>query len=105
MWTWRAKLDAMFQRLNYIEVPIVEKVVRLSQPRPLRTLTRVINFLYDGWIYLPPVLFLLFWRQWRLLAATGLAVAVCFALYFLLKDLFARTRPCNLPDVVLPQPR
>lgn len=105
MWAFRGKIDRVFQRLNHTEIPVVTKVVILSQPVPLRTLFRITNFLSDGWIYLPLLLFLLLERRWRLLAVTLLAVGVCFALYFLTKLSLARVRPCHLSAIVAAQPR
>jgi undecaprenyl-diphosphatase len=105
MLTFRARIDRMIQRLDHTEIPLVTKVVILSQPLPLRTLSRVTNFLSDGWIYLPLVVLLLLERRWRLLAVTALAAALCFALYFLAKFSLARVRPCHLSGVVAVQPR
>jgi undecaprenyl-diphosphatase len=97
---FQVKIDRMFQRMNHTEIPVVAKVMTLSQPLPLRTLSKVTNFLGDGWIYLPLVLFLLLEKQWRLLAATGLAAAVCFVLYFPAKFGLARVRPCHQAGIV-----
>jgi undecaprenyl-diphosphatase len=101
----RAKIDRAFQRLDHTEIPVVTKVVILSRPLPLRTLLRVTNSLSDGWIYLPLFVFLLLERQWRVLAAIGLAAAVCFALYFLAKFSLARIRPCHQSGITAVQPR
>jgi undecaprenyl-diphosphatase len=101
----RVKIDRVFQRLNHTEIPVVTKVVILSRPMPLRMLFRITNFLSDGWIYLPLLLFLLLERRWRLLAVTLLSVAVCFALYFVTKPSLARVRPCHLSAIVAAQPR
>jgi undecaprenyl-diphosphatase len=105
MSAFRAKIDLAFHRLNQTEIPVVTKVVGLSQPVPLRTLLNATNFLTDGWIYFPLLLFLLIDKQWRLLCVSALAVAICFALYFLTKRSLARIRPCHLAATIAGQPR
>ncbi len=105
MSAFRAKIDGAFHRLNHSEIPVVAKVVNLSQAVPVRKLLSATNFLADGWIYFPLVLFLLLEKQWRLLCVSALAVTVCFALYFLVKPLLARVRPCHLSAAIAGQPR
>jgi undecaprenyl-diphosphatase len=102
---FRAKIDGVFHWLNHTEIPVVVKVVGLSQPGPLRRLLSATNFLADGWIYFPLLLFLLLEKQWRLLCVSMLAVAVCFALYFLTKPSLARVRPCHFSAAIAGQPR
>lgn len=102
---FRAKIDRTFHRLNHTEIPVVVKVISLSQAMPLRRLLTATNFLADGWIYFPLLLFLLLEKQWRLLCVSMLAVAVCFSLYFLTKPSLARVRPCHLSALIANQPR
>lgn len=105
MSAFRAKIDRAFHRLNHIEIPVVAKVVSLSQPVALRKLLNATNFLTDGWIYFPLLLFLLIEKRWRLLCVSALGVAICFALYFLTKPSLARIRPCHLSAAIAGQPR
>jgi undecaprenyl-diphosphatase len=101
----RAKASQVFERLNDIELPIVAKVVKSSQRKPIHMLLRCTNVLYDGWIYALLFLFLFFQRDWRLLVTSGVGVVVAFALYFITKLWLARVRPCHLAPSLVSDPR
>ncbi len=93
---YRAKVDQMVLRLNCTELPFVAKVAELSQKELIRIFLRVINTLYDGWIYTFLLLFLLLRKDWRLLLVVCLGVTIAFIFYFSTKPRLARIRPCDL---------
>lgn len=89
----RARIDALFLRMNHREIPWVVQLVRLSEPRPVRLLADAINQVCNGWIYVPLALWVIALHEWKLLFALVAGVVVAHLLYGSAKPRLARERP------------
>jgi|SRR6187402_48222 len=98
--TYRTKLDDLFLRMNQREVRVVAKLVQHSEPKPLLLTVNAINLLCNGWIYLPVGLYVIFLREWKLLAALVAGVTISHIFYGSTKPRFARIRPCNFSESI-----
>ena len=96
--TSRAVTDKIFLRMNYSELRVVVKLVRLSEPKPLLVFVNAINRLGNGWIYLPVAMYVIFLREWRLLFALVAGVSIAHLFYGMTKPRFARIRPCHFAE-------
>jgi undecaprenyl-diphosphatase len=102
---FRVKVDQAFGRLDQLETPIVASVVAFSEPALVQGVVRLTNFLSDGWIYSILLFFLLFETNWRLILVSALAIGICFSVYFAIKPVLARVRPCHGAVHLAVQPR
>jgi len=88
--------SALLERLDRAEIGMVRGIVAYSSRPGVQSLTRLVTWLGNGWMY-PAIAILLLGVEWqlalRLLIAGGASASICFAVYPLLKKRLARLRP------------
>ena len=90
--------ERLFASLDAIEVVIVQRSVRTCERLRLERIARLATRLGNGWLYPILALFVLAARidaPLRFLATSSASLLVAFAMYPVLKQILARTRPCD----------
>jgi undecaprenyl-diphosphatase len=92
------RLRRLLARLDAYEAGYVRIVADKSKHPSLLTIIAFVNSMGNGWLYLPLVILLSFfkgWQSWRFLVAGSLSVIVAHSFYRFIKKRLGRMRPCD----------